>query len=178
MKILSLSAAALLAIVTPMFADDTTDITPLRVKDLPETTFFCVKKKLTLPEVGAFAAAEIDPLVEAAREAHLDVRGPVTFFYTGIDGDPKTVFTLEIGVPVMKQADAKAPYYFEKKPKFKCVATLYQGGVKGIGPAWMQFVSKLAAAGHAPTDQCREAYYYWETPDSPNNVVEFEQGIR
>lgn len=178
MKILFLATAALSVIVATMLAEEIPDITPMRVKELPETTFFCVKKKLTLPEVGAFAAAELDPLLEAAHSAHLDVRGPVTFFYTGIDGDPKTVFMLEIGVPVCNEAKVKTPYYFVKKPKFKCVATLYQGGVKGIGPAWMQFVAKLTAAEHAPTDQCREAYFYWETPDSPSNVVEFEQGIR
>jgi hypothetical protein len=50
--------------------------------------------------------------------------------------------------------------------------------MKLLPKAYDKLIPEMIAAGLIPSDETRESYEVWESPDSPNNVVQIEVGIR
>jgi effector-binding domain-containing protein len=168
-----------LALISAHAADPTpATTTPLRVKTVPETQFFCAKKELKIAEAGQFATETLPALARQATELKLGQNGPLILSFIGFTGDPEQNFTLEAGFPVQTgKHDDQGTFYFRTVPKFKCASVIYQGSVAGIGDAWKKFVADAFAAGYKPTGETRERYLAWESPESENNIIELQFGI-
>ena len=128
--------------------------------------------------MAGFAPAAITRLMEKATELKLSQGGPVMFTYFNFQGDPEQVFTAEIGVPIAKGEQAKSgDFYVREAPKFKCATAIFQGPLNKMGEAWQSFVGPAMAKGE-PTGESRELYLYFESPQSPNNIVELQLGLK
>ena len=53
----------------------------------------------------------------------------------------------------------------------------FQGPLSRMGEAWGAFVPAAMAKGE-PTGESRELYLYFESKDSPNNIVELQMGLK
>ena len=152
--------------------------TEVRVKETAPRSYLCLKKELKIAEMGEFAVEAITQLVEKATELKLGQGGPVMFTYFNFMGDPNQTFTAEVGLPVYKTEIGKVTGpYVRKTEKFKCASAIFQGPLSKIGEAWQSFVGTAMTKGE-PTGESRELYLYFETRDSPNNIVELQMGLK
>jgi len=87
-------------------------------------------------------------------------------------------FTLQVGFPVANATQPVGTYQVGKLDSMRSLTALYSGPVSKIGQAYGQIFTQLTALGEAPSDERRERYLYWEGPESPNNVIQIEIGLR
>ncbi len=159
-------------------ADPESSLTPIRIKEIPEKQFFCLKKELLMAEVQAFAAEKFQELVRKATQLRLGQKGPLVLTISGYQGDPTKTFTAEVDFPYAEQNDDyKGAYAYRTAPKFKCASVIYQGPIGGTGESWGKLVQAAIAAGHQPTGESREVFLDFEGPDSKDNIIELQLGI-
>jgi effector-binding domain-containing protein len=136
------------------------------------------KKELKLAEMPDFAVASITELFQKATELKLGQGGPVMFTYYNFMGDPDQKFTAEIALPIhKKEVEQSGGPYLRETTKFKCASAIYQGPLNKIGDAWGAFVSGAMQKGE-PTGESRELFLYYESAESPNNIVELQMGLK
>ena len=159
-------------------ADPEPSLTPMRIKEVPEKQFFCVKKELLITEVQAFAAETFPELVRKATQLRLGQKGPLALTISGYQGDPAKSFTAEVDFPYAeKNDDYKGAYSYRTAPKFKCASMIFQGPVGGTGASWGKLVQAAISAGHQPTGESREVFLDFVGPDSTENIIELQLGI-
>ena len=148
------------------------------VKDETATTFFVVTRQVKEADIGTFAAEAVGPLMLELRRQQLDVMGPLTFIYRGRGGDGET-FTMDIGVPVV-EAKGAAPdgYAYRKEPDFTCVSGVYKGAMAGLNQAWGRVRETAGTRQRTASGQEREVYLHWVDPESVNNVIDLQHGVR
>jgi len=104
--------------------------------------------------------------------------GPILFIYHDPTEDLAKPFDLDIGLPLRDTIAAPADLKIEMLPAFRCATVTFRGPLKFLPKAYDKLIPEMIAAGLVPSDQTRESYLGWEGPDSPNNVVLVEVGIR
>jgi effector-binding domain-containing protein len=117
------------------------------------------------------------PLMEKAKAAGL-LGGPPIFVYHGATGDPTAKFTLDTGLTVPADTKALGEFKVKKLPALHAATAYFTGPLASLGAAYAQFFPQLMQAGHIPTGDMREVYLFWEGPESANNVVEIQIGIK
>jgi effector-binding domain-containing protein len=175
----SLSALILTAILGLVCrAAEPSPITEVRVKETTGHTYLCLKKELKLAEMSEFAVAAITELFQKSTEQKLGQGGPVMFTYFNFTGDPDQKFTAEIALPInKKEVEKSGGPYLRETSKFKCASAIYQGPLKKIGEVWGAFVGAAMQKGE-PTGESRELFLYYESAESPNNIVELQMGLK
>jgi hypothetical protein len=128
-------------------------------------------------------ASCLSPVVGSIR--HLSAAGQILpadsmlLVYHDPSEDPSVPFDLEIGVPI-RGASTLPPAGFEVRPlpAFYCATLLYRGPVKLLGKAYDKLIREMIERGLVPSEETRESYLVWDSPDSSKNVVQIEVGIR
>lgn len=116
---------------------------------------------------------------KAAEAGKLKIRGPVMHvYYESPHLKPDQAFKMETGFQVAEGAQPSGALKARKTSKFKCATMLYVGPGRRIGDAWQKLAAAVADAGLRPTGEEREMYLYWESDDSPNNVVQVQMGVK
>ena len=178
MKCLPVFLCALSTALITATAADSDVVTQLRMKEVSEREYLCAKKELLIAEIGDFATSTIPQLLEKAAQMKLVHTGPIMITYFNFFGDAEQKFTAEIGVPIgAKDTKSEGPFYVRKATKFKCATAIFQGPYDKKGEAWHTFAQAAMAKGE-PTGESRELYLYWESADSPNNIVELQMGLK
>jgi effector-binding domain-containing protein len=178
MKCLPVFICAVTTALVTATAADSDVVTQVRMKELSEREYLCAKKELQIAEIGEFATSTIPQLLEKAAQMKLVHTGPIMITYFNFFGDPEQKFTAEIGVPIQaKDAKSEGPFYVRKVAKLKCASAIFQGPFNKKGDAWHTFAQAAMAKGE-PTGESRELYLYWESADSPNNIVELQMGLK
>jgi effector-binding domain-containing protein len=122
---------------------------------------------------------DILPKLQAAvRENKTPVAGPVIFIYHGVNPMDNKPFTLDIGIVVQADAKAAGDFKVKKLAPFKCDTILLSGPVSAMSQAYEKLMPAVMAKKHEPSGEVREAYLYWEGPESANNVVQIQMGIK
>jgi hypothetical protein len=149
-------------------------LSPMRIAQLKESVYLYTTAETTLNDMGAIINPALDNLAGAmARGAFMPSGGPV-IVYQGSGSDRAKPFKLEVGYPA--QGDTKPVDGFDvgKLDSVRAATAVYTGPIRLIGRAYGKLYPQLIAAGHTPSDTRRERYLYWESEDSPNNVVLIE----
>lgn len=116
---------------------------------------------------------------KAAEEGKVKIRGPVMHvYYDSPHLKPDQRFKMETGFKVLEGAKPGGNLKIRKTPRFKGATMLYVGPGKRIGDAWQKLAAAVAEARLTPTGEERELYLYWESDDSPNNVVQVQMGVK
>jgi effector-binding domain-containing protein len=114
---------------------------------------------------------------EAARQ-HLLVTGPVYWFYYGLDGNPQTVFTLEIAIPVSGQPYANGDYLFNELPAFKCIALTHTGSWANMKESYTKLMTEIAKQNLGMNGICREVYLNIDFSREDCNITEIQIGLQ
>ena len=175
------SVAACLAAEEPKKAPEAKPefvIGEMRVQRLPGRTYLYAERETTIAKIGQAFAEVVPPLVKVAEEGRARITGPLTSVCVGATGEPDTPFQLCIGFLVADDTKPVAGFKVKKLADFRCATVLFSGQAAKTGEAYRKLFESLTAAGHAPTGETREYSLYWESAESPNNVVLIQAGIK
>lgn len=151
------------------------DIAP---KDEPPTLYLLATRELTEADIPSFVGETVSELVQEARRLDVAVVGPLTFIFRGrnIDGQP---FEMDIALPVMERnGPPAAGFAYREEPALATVSGVYKGPMGGINGAWSRVLATPDSRDRAASGQDRELYLHWVRPDSPNNVIDLQHGVR
>jgi hypothetical protein len=156
-------------------AKDSDAVGAIRHQTLKGFTYFYKGTETDFDGIKETVEKIIPELHKALAEGKIDVRGPIVFIYHGITLDPKAKFKLEIGRPVDEGTKPQGDFKVRDVPEYHCASVLYSGALAGIGGA---FEKLYTDAPPNMTDEAREMYLYFESPESPNNVVHVSLGTK
>jgi len=143
----------------------------VRIQTLKPYSYAFVSTHATLNTLQK-AIAELMPKLDAAQDAgKLRVMGPVIFTYHGASADPDKEFTLDIGLMVKDGTTAPDGIQLINVGASTCATILYTGDASRLGEAYGKLYGEIGRRGLQPSDISREVYYYWESADSPNNLI-------
>jgi len=149
----------------------------MRVQRLPGRTYLYGERETTIAKVGQAFAEVVPAIVKVAEEGRARITGPLTSVCVGSTGEPDTPFQICIGFPVADDTKPVAGFKVKKLADFRCATVLFSGPAARTGEAYRKLFESLTAAGHVPTGETREYSLYWESPESPNNVMFIQAGI-
>ncbi len=148
-----------------------------REQTLESRTLLYGSTETTFEKLHEAIDATLPKLLAATREHKIPVAGPVVFVYhnANMDGKP---FTIDIGIIVDPEAKDAGDFKVKKLDVFKCDTILLSGPLSQIGEAYGKVMQFVSSKKHEPTGESREFYLYWEGPESPNNVVQIQMGVK
>ncbi|MGL1903186.1 MAG: GyrI-like domain-containing protein [Fibrobacterales bacterium] len=118
-------------------------------------------------------------IMEEIEAKGLVASGPAVFEYVGCTDDLEKEFTLYICFPVAADSTYEGTYDLVTTKPFDCLETNYTGSMQDLGPkGWMPFMGAIMQDGASVTDVCREVYTNWAGPESDENVIELQMGIK
>lgn len=151
----------------------------LRVQSFPEFNFAYVSAETTFDKIAQTIEKSMAPLAKALEEGKFRPTGTMLFVYKGVAEDMSKPFTLEIGYIVNDGAKAGGEVKLRKTPAYKCATVLYSGAIANLSKGYEKLFGGLGAAGLTPVQgEFREMYLYWEKPESVNNVVQLQVGVK
>jgi effector-binding domain-containing protein len=121
----------------------------------------------------------LDALGAAAKDKKVQFKSPLLHLYHGgAHAAPGKPFKMETGFFVAEGVKEVGDFKVRQLPRFKCASLFYVGPGPRIGEAWQALYAALPGKGLTPTGEEREWYLYWEGPDSPNNIVQVQVGVK
>jgi effector-binding domain-containing protein len=152
-------------------------VSDMRLQDLKDYSYAFVSTQTTLNNLQD-AIAQLMPKIDAAVDSGaLRVMGPYVFTYHGASQDRSKQFTLDIGV-IVKDGNAKpGGIQLIKVGPLHCATVVYSGPAAQLPQAYGKLYDEINRRGLQPTDICREVYFYWEGPNSVNNVIQLQAGL-
>jgi effector-binding domain-containing protein len=135
---------------------------------------FSVTLKTLHDKIGIVAR----DLQKEAAQQDLLVTGPVYWFYFGLDGNPDTVFTLQVAIPVSGKPVTKENMLYAELPEFKCLATTHSGSWSRFTETYGKLIQRISADGLQPVGMSREVYLNIDFEHADNNITEIQIGIR
>jgi len=153
-------------------------IGPMHVQTIPEMTYVYAGTRTTLAEIAQVVGKILPKLEATVAEMKSRPKGPVLFVYHGASPDPAVPFDVELGFPFAEDVKAPGDFNVKKLKEFRCATILLTGTMQHLGEAYMELFGQLAQAGYQPTGETREVYLYWDGPESANNVIQIQAGIR
>ena len=150
----------------------------MRVQRLPGRTYLYSERETTLAKIGQAFAEVVPAIVKVAEEGRARITGPLVSVCLGATGEPETPFKLSIGFFVADDTKPVGDFKVRKLADFRCATVLFSGPAAKTGEAYKKLFESLTAAGHTPTGETREYSLYWESAESPNNVMLIQAGIQ
>ena len=174
-------------------------VSDMRIQTIGATTFVYSTIHTSFENMSAPTAERIASLKRAASSGQI---GPtsILLIYHDPTENPAEPFDLDVGISVFdKRAAAdqglddkkngnvgisvldmtttSSAFKVRKLPPFHCATAKYRGPMRLLPRAYDTLIPEMIAAGLIPSQETRESYLVWESPDSPNNVVQIEVGI-
>lgn len=130
----------------------------------------------TIPQLNEFVGRVAKELYAEASRIGVLVSGPQYWIYHGMDGNPATVFTLEISLPVQGEiTDSIFPV--KELPAFKSLSHWHMGVWNRMPETYGEILKHIEQHKIPMSDECREIYYNVDFTNVDNNLVEIQMGI-
>jgi hypothetical protein len=157
----------------PAAKDTDNGVGAVKRQTLKGFTFFYKSAETNMDGIRETVEKIIPEMHKALTEGGVAVRGPLVFIYHGASPDPKVTFTMEIGMQVAQGTKPVGDFKVRDVPDYNCASVIYTGPLSGLGGAFEKLYGEAAPKA---TDEAREMYLYFESPDSPNNVIHVSAG--
>lgn len=119
----------------------------------------------------------IKGVYQQAVEAGLEICGGPQWHYHGFDGQPDTVFTLDIGLPVTAVKAVTAPWQCETLPPFKCVSMMHNGSWDLLANTYGKLFTGMEMLGLQMNGYTREQYLRYNFEQPEKNITNVQIGI-
>ena len=155
----------------------------MRVLTMREMTFFYVTNQ---PIPFADLDKDFDPLLdklsEAQAQAGISEAGPgITRYYkvsTGAHPGEPDLYRMECGVSVKPGIQPAGEAQVKALPPYHCAALLHWGSLMHIAQAYEALLQAVKDAGLQPTGETREWNFYFESSESPNDLIGLFMEVR
>ena len=153
-------------------------ISPLRRLTQAEMTYFFVANQ---PAPFADLDRLLESLYAAKALAGLGETGPdITRYYplkASQPGEPD-LYQLEVGIPVKPGTRPAGAAQVKQLPPFECAGMLLWGSLAHITQAYQSLIQAIREAGLEQTGESREWNYWFESVDSPVNLMGLFMAVR
>jgi hypothetical protein len=123
----------------------------------------------------------IDSLYEAKAKANLGETGPDIFRYYRAEPSAGAVgsdlWIMEVGIPVKPEIRPSGEAMIKTLPPYRCVGMLLWGSLAHVQELHSTVSTATEELGETRIDEAREWTYYFESPDSPHNLMGLYVGI-
>jgi len=155
----------------------------MRLLTMREITFFYVTNQPTRFEnLDRDLDSLLSSLYAAKAQANIAEAGPdITRYYKAGDNaqtGETDLFLMEVGIPVKPGTHPAGEAHVKTLPPYHCAGLLYWGSLVHIGQAYNALFQAIKEAGLTRTGECREWNYWFESVDSPNNLMGIFAEIR
>lgn len=150
----------------------------MEIKDFNPITVLCFTKQVTLDDLQEFVRIKARELYFDAVKSNLEIAGPVYWIYYGMDGNPKTVFTLEVALPVSENGKYKGDFQIKKLRPFKCLSSWHKGSWEKLADTYGALFLEIGKKSYTHTGECREIYQHLDFLNEENNLTEVQVGIQ
>jgi hypothetical protein len=158
------------------------EITSPRILTMPEMIYFHVTNQ---PTEFANLDRDLDILLadlyEAKKQANItEQAGPdIVRYYRASGESAPELFWMEVGIPAAPGTQPAGKALVKVLPPFDCAGLLMWGSLLAhVGPAYEKLTQAVEAGGLERTGENREWTYWFESVDSPNNLMGIFMGIQ
>ena len=153
-------------------------ISDLRVQDFPAVTYLYTQQETTIAELGQVIPGMLQKLMEAIEAGDAKVIAAPIFIYDGATGEMNKPFKFQVGFPVAEgtKTDVTGLEVRQLEP-YHCATAIYSGSMANVGQAYQKLFTDLFAAGLKPVGGSREMHMYYESPESPNNIMQIQVAV-
>lgn len=149
----------------------------MQIKTHPPMTVLYSTHQTTFGELIKFAGVTVKELYKYVVDLDLLICGPQYWFYYGVDGNPETVFTLEIALPVQGKIPSSPPPFFKELPPFKCLSARHEGPWEQMSGVYGKMMEMIGEKGFAMNGIFSEAYLHVDFVQPDNNITEVQIGL-
>lgn len=130
----------------------------------------------TITQLGQFVGTIVKQLYAEAIANDVLVSGPAYWIYYGMDGQPETVFTLEIAIPIQGAISASR-FATKELPAFKAASHVHENAWTRMPGTYTQIMQFIAMNDLHMTGICREIYWNIDFDSPENNLTEVQVGV-
>lgn len=147
----------------------------MEIKQIEKKEVITKTVKTTLKEIAKYVGNEPEKLVKQAQDEGLEIMGPQVWEYVDGDGNPDTVFTLHINIPI--KTNGKKPHNLRSMEPFKCAVLMHEGSWTNFKSTYEQLIGEIMQGGYKMTGYCREVYHNCDFEVPNNCLTEVQMGI-
>ncbi len=133
--------------------------------------------QVSLPDLQKYVRTMAQELYREAITHNLEITGPVYWMYYGMDGNPDTVFTLEIAVPVTPDSYYSGKFQIKHLDAFKHISCIHEGDWARLPETYGRIFQEIGAKQLIPSGICREIYTFMDFESPDNHITEVQVGI-
>ncbi len=151
----------------------------MRVVTMGEITYFYVGNQPTeFKNLDRDLDILLDKLEQAKKMAGLAAVGPDVVRYFPAGSHAPGLYWMEVGIPVSAGTSPVGEARVKTLPPYHCAGMLLWGGLMHMGQTHVTLERAVAEAGLQKTGEYREWNYWFESVDSPNNLIGLYLGIQ
>lgn len=144
----------------------------MQLKDAPSLTTLAFSTQTTLRDLNPFVRTVARQLYREAVRLDLEITGPIIWQYDGVDGNPETVFQLDIVLPIQSiQGQPAEGLVFKKIDGWKSASTEHLGSWDKLPATYGPFMGGLVQSGYPIGPLSREVYVNMDFENPTNNVT-------
>lgn len=145
----------------------------MQIKEAKPLTTLAFFTRTTLRDLNPFVRTVARQLYREASRLDLEVTGPIIWQYDGGDGNPETVFQLDIVLPVQQfQGEPTERLVFKKLDGWKSAFTEHDGSWETLALTYGPFMGELVQGGYPIGSLSREAYVHIDFENADHNVTQ------
>jgi putative intracellular protease/amidase/effector-binding domain-containing protein len=148
-----------------------------QIQTVPPMHFFSRSFQTDLAGLFPLIRTVAKDIFREAIANDLEIAGPIHWHYYNFDGQPNSIFTLEIGVPITTVKSVPVPYDCKTLPAFSCVSQQLLGSWEKMAPKYHEIISGILPAGLKMSGNNREQYIHCDFDNPEANVTNIQVGI-
>ena len=146
----------------------------MHIKTYPSLTVLCSTHETTIRQLHQFGPVMAELYAEAGRKGFIN--GPLHQIYYGMDGQPDTLFKLEIAIPVRKAFNS-SKFKIKELDFFKAITFPHEGPWEQLPGSHAQIMERLAEHHIPVTNECREVFLNINFIEPEKNITEIQIGV-
>lgn len=151
----------------------------IELKKIHPMQVLCFETKTTLSEIGEYVRVVAHKMYQTAVRNDLEITGPVYWVYEGMDGNPETIFSLTIALPISFREKHLENSDFKLKSlrAFQCVSAQHLGDWNKLGETYGSLIPTIVSGGQNMSGENREIYLNMDFQNPQANITEIQIGI-
>jgi len=151
----------------------------MELKKVHPMQVLCFETKTKLSEIGEYVRVVAHKMYQTAVQNNLEITGPVYWIYEGMDGNPETIFSLTIALPItFKEKELNnADFKLKSLRPFQCATTQHLGDWANLGETYGALIPKILSNGLLMSGENREIYLNMDFENPEANITEVQIGI-
>ena len=147
------------------------------LKKTPAMNFFCFSTETTLMELGKYVRTKAHEVYIEAVKNNLEITGPIYWVYYGMDGNPKTKFKLDIGVPIQDKKNSINEFTSKTLESLECLTLIHNGTWENLPKSYSLLIAEITKSGRMLNGIAREIYINIDFNNPDNNITEIQMGL-